>query len=216
MCCVIAGTSVRADAVRLVFTTQPQTVVPHTLSGPLTVQMQNGSGTAESNTETFDLSFVSTSQRGKFVSSSGKTISKTMSKGTANRTLYYADDTMGVYTLTVTATGRTTKQSFSATQRITISSTTPPVQQTPIVRATTPVVKTIKKGVDAHPTVSHIVSPVTIPISTTSVSDVSSGAILSPAITSVATVYEGKSETSLFESLLNWPDKLWKWIRTIL
>jgi hypothetical protein len=110
-----------AEVAKINFTTDPQTVAPGVISGDITVQTQNDSGTEEKTPETIDLIFSSDSTTGEFVNKTGEAVSKTMNKNSANRTFYYRDSALGGHQLTVSATGRDSKKTFSATQTITIS-----------------------------------------------------------------------------------------------
>jgi hypothetical protein len=210
-------TTVFADVTRLSITTPLQTILSSTLSGPITIQAQGQAGSAKVLTETTDLSFTSTSGTGVFLSSTGKPVSKTMSKGTSNRTVYYSDPTLGTYMLTVTATGRTSKEVFSATQQITVASVLPPK---PVSVAVSIPAKSTKVSTKATPKTSVItkkkVSKTTnvgasdslLGTTTASVTDIS-------ASTSVATVYESISHTSAFDALFDWPGRFWSWLTHI-
>ena len=118
------------------FTTKPQIVLPNTLSKEITVQSQNITGVSEAITETFDLTFTSSSVSGSFLGSTGKPTSKVMSKGTANRTFYYRDSSLGDFVVTVVATGRDSGRSFKVTQNIKIS------EQTKIINTNTSTLQT--------------------------------------------------------------------------
>lgn len=109
---------------QFVFTTDIQTVSPNTISKDIKVQSQNSSGTEENVTETFDVLFESSSITGEFLNSSGNTVSKTMSKNTSNRTFYYRDSSVGEHTMTITFTGRDSKQTFKTSQKIKIGEET--------------------------------------------------------------------------------------------
>ena len=102
------------------FITKPQTVLPSTLSKEIKIQSQNKNGVLESVSETFDLNFNSTSPTGLFLGSTGKPVSRTMAKGTGNRTFYYKDSSIGDFVITVIAIGRDSKESFKVSQNITI------------------------------------------------------------------------------------------------
>ncbi len=104
------------------FVTEEQSVRPNQLSGPLTIQTQNSSGTAEKITETNDVEFSSSSNTGEFLGSTGNVVTTTMSKNTSSRTFYYRDTTAGTHTLTVTIVGRDTGKTLRATQEIVVSS----------------------------------------------------------------------------------------------
>jgi hypothetical protein len=112
-----------AEVDRFVFTTEPQTIKPNELSGPITIQAQNNASSQENVVETIDMVFTSSSNTGEFLNSSGGVVSKTMSKNTANRTFYYKDSKEGEFLITVTLTGRDSQKSFSASQKIKVSST---------------------------------------------------------------------------------------------
>ena len=114
-----------AQVSRIVFTTDLQTIKPNELSGPITIQTQDSSGNSYKTPETIDLEFVSTSPTGEFLGSTGNPVTKTMSTNTSNRTFYYRDSGLGVFTLTVNAKGRTSGTAWSAGQIITISDSAP-------------------------------------------------------------------------------------------
>lgn len=119
LCFFLFSDVVFADNVSsFVFITEPQTIGAGVTSKEITVQAQNASGTSEPISETFDLSFSSNSGTGQFLNSTGNAVSTTMSKSTANRTFYYRDASIGDFTLTVTATARTSLRTFSASQHI--------------------------------------------------------------------------------------------------
>ncbi len=84
---------------QLVFTTPPRTVAPATLSDVLTIQTQGAGGAAEQLDETADLTFLSSSATGEFLNSAGNPASTVMSRGSANRSFYYRDQTAGAPTL---------------------------------------------------------------------------------------------------------------------
>ena len=111
-----------ASASKLSFTTNPQTLAPNTISPTLTIQLQDGNGASTPSTETMDISFTSTSPTGSFLSpSSDNPVTTTLSTGSANKNFRYRDTTEGTFTLTVTATGRTSHNVFTANQGIIIS-----------------------------------------------------------------------------------------------
>ncbi len=110
-----------AQVSKIVFTTEPQTIKPSELSSPLTIQTQDSSGSSYKTPETIDLEFISTSPSGEFLGSTGNPVTKTMSTNTSNRTFYYRDSGLGVFTLTVNAKGRTSGVTWSAGQTITVS-----------------------------------------------------------------------------------------------
>ena len=197
-----------AGVVQFVFTSEPQIVLLNTLSDPITIQAQNESGVQESTTETTDLTFTSSSPTGQFLSSTGKQSSKTMAKGTANRTFYYSDTALGTFTLSVTAVTRTSKKSFSTTQQITIASVLPTNSQ-PIIK---PIIKpTIKASTKTNTTVSKK-STTSQKNSSTESLDVSQSNVESTTTSNLATIYEGISKTSAFDSLFDWPSIFWHWL----
>src|SRR3989344_3426644 len=111
--------TVEADTVtQFVFTTEPQTIGVSVASETITVQSQNSSGLSEDITETHDVIFTSTSPTGQFISTSGNPVTTTMSKNTSNKNFLYKDPTAGTHTLQITATGRTSLQSYSVSQQI--------------------------------------------------------------------------------------------------
>lgn len=114
----------RADAAiaRFIFTTEPQAIPAAELSGACTIQAQNIGGEAQQSEETIDLSFSSTSATGEFLSAIGEPVRTVMNKGTANRTFYYRDASLGTHTLTVTAVGRISRQSWVVSQEISVGS----------------------------------------------------------------------------------------------
>jgi len=114
-----------AQIAKIVFTTDPQTVKPNTLSGSITIQTQDSSGNVFQTIETIDLEFISTSATGEFLGGTGNPVTTYMNKNTANRTFYYKDSTEGVFTITVNAKGRETSQEWSVNQQIIVSSSAP-------------------------------------------------------------------------------------------
>lgn len=110
-----------AQVSKIVFTTDPQIIKPNEISEPLTIQTQDSSGSSYKTPETIDLEFTSNSPSGEFLGSTGNPVTKTMSTNTSNRTFYYRDSGLGVFTLTVNAKGRTSGVTWSAWQTITIS-----------------------------------------------------------------------------------------------
>jgi len=116
----LMASTASAQVSQFVFITEPQTVSIGVSSETITIQSQNSQGVSENITETHDLVFTSISPTGQFFNTSGNPVSTTMSKNTANKNFLYQDSTVGTYTLTITATGRTSLQSFSASQQITI------------------------------------------------------------------------------------------------
>lgn len=112
---------VSAQVSKISFTTLEQNIKPNTLSEAITIQTQDSSGSSLQTTETLDLEFLSTSATGEFLNSSGNAAAKTMNANTANRTFYYRDSNQGTFTLTVNATGRTSGEQWSVSQKITVS-----------------------------------------------------------------------------------------------
>lgn len=113
---------VYADVSRFAFTTDPQSIAVNATSSIITVQSQNPSGLPENIIETNDILFTSTSPTGQFFSTSGLPVSATMSKNTANKNFLYEDSSVGTYTITVKATGRTSLNVFTASQQIVVGS----------------------------------------------------------------------------------------------
>lgn len=111
---------VYAEVTQFSFITDPQNIPVGTESGTITIQSQNSSGASEDITETTDIVFSSTSQTGQFLSTSGNAVTTTMSKNTANKNFLYKDATAGTYTISITATGRTSLKVFTANQQITV------------------------------------------------------------------------------------------------
>lgn len=111
-----------AEADKIVFTTDVQTVKPNVLSGPITIQTQDVSGGVYQTPETLDIQFVSTSPNGEFLGSTGSPAVNYMSKNTANRTFYYRDSQEGTFILTINVRGRESGVELTASQQITISS----------------------------------------------------------------------------------------------
>ena len=111
-----------AQVSKIVFTTEPQTVKLREISGTITVQLQDSAGNAYKSTETVDVKFLSSSASGKFLSPSSENVAtKTISTGSANKNFRYRDSTEGVFTMTVKATGRTSGNTWSASQVITVA-----------------------------------------------------------------------------------------------
>lgn len=121
LCCLAVASPGAAAAsliVRFVFTTEQQTIPPGVLSEAMTVQARNAADEAQQSDETIDMAFSSTSATGEFLSAGAEPVKPTMNKGTANRTFYYRDASAGTHALTVTATGRTSGQSWTASHKI--------------------------------------------------------------------------------------------------
>lgn len=151
------------------FTTDSQVVLPDTLSKPITIQAQSSFGVPESVSETFDLSLLSSSPTGLFLGSTGKPVSKVVSKNTTNRTFYYKDSSVGNFTITLLAVGRDSKKSFTAIQNIVIGEkvkaeevTVPKVISKPISNKTQIVEKNPEKTKEVLSTTSPLVSTNTL------------------------------------------------------
>jgi hypothetical protein len=187
-------TFLHADTTSVRFITKPQTILPSALSQAITIETDDALNKPFAVAETMDISFQTSSPTGKFVTSTGTLAGHVMAKGTAHKTFYYVDNTLGTYTLVVTATGRTSKQKYSATQQITISSILPDV--TPVVaipKATK--VKLVKTSTTSTDVLGLPLSSQTIVSSTDN----------------TAVVYEAKPQTPIFDTMLSWPRKLWQW-----
>lgn len=119
--CFLLPSFVFSSVEKFVFITDPQTILPLTISSALTIQSQNSSGLGEDVIETTDLTFKSTSATGEFLNSSGNPVSTIMSKNTSNRTFYYRDSNLGEHTITVTLTGRESQKILTTNQKILIT-----------------------------------------------------------------------------------------------
>lgn len=148
---LLSFNTAQAEVAKFVFTTEPQTIPTGTNSETITVQSQNSEGVSDNITETNDLVFSSTSATGEFLSTSGNPVTTTMSKNTANKNFLYRDSNPGTYTITVTATGRTSLKTLSASQQITVGSSG---SSGNVDTATT----TEKKGIETPPTVIIVYS----------------------------------------------------------
>jgi hypothetical protein len=111
-----------ADVSKVVFVTDPQTIKPDILSGPITIQTQDSGGNEYKTPETIDIQFISTSATGQFLGSTGKPATTYMSSGTANKTFYYKDSSEGTFTITINIRGRNSGIELDADQTITVSS----------------------------------------------------------------------------------------------
>ncbi|MEI6843268.1 MAG: PKD domain-containing protein [bacterium] len=113
-----------AFANTFVFSTDPQTINPGDLSGPITIQSRTDSGDPLKVTQTTYIAFTSSSATGQFVSSSGVELTPTkiyISTGDTSRTVYYKDTSSGDFTITtVLATGAERTQVATITQHITV------------------------------------------------------------------------------------------------
>jgi hypothetical protein len=113
-----------ANIDHIIFVSEPQTVLPDTISKVLTIQSQNSAGAMEALDETADLTVSVTSVTGEFNSNAttwNPATTFTMSKSTGNKNFYYQDSTVGTYTISATLTTRTTGKSWTATQEIIVS-----------------------------------------------------------------------------------------------
>ncbi|MCR4279312.1 MAG: alpha/beta hydrolase [Candidatus Zambryskibacteria bacterium] len=115
-----------AQVAQIVFTTNEQTIEPGEISEKITIQLQDAEGNSFQTTETVDLVFSSDSSTGEFLSPSTTTpVTTTMASGTANKNFRYRDSTAGNFTLTINATGRTSGNTWSATQTIAVLESVP-------------------------------------------------------------------------------------------
>lgn len=195
-----------AEVTQFVFISPPLLVQVGSISKVITIQSQNSAGLAEAVTETTDLLFQTTSPTGKFVASSGKPTSKTMSKNTAKRSFYYIDSTPGTYTLSIKTTGRTTKQSFGLSQKVVVGDKSvigTEVKNIPV--APKPAAIPGKKDVEG-------VKPALVKKSVevaSSTKEVKSEAGLA------AVIYTATPKTSALESFLWLPRKVWGAIQSV-
>jgi Fibronectin type III domain len=96
----------------LVFTSAPQTLTAGAPSGPLTVQLQNGAGTAVNAASSVTVSLSSSSAQGNFATSSGgpwtATLNVSIPAGSSTTPGFYYEDTKaGTATLTASSSGST-------------------------------------------------------------------------------------------------------------
>ena len=173
-----------------IFVTAEQTVSPGALSKVMTMQFQNGDHKEEPISETIDLDFKSTSPTGEFLGSTGKPASKTMSKNTSNRSFYYKDSTEGEYKITVVATGRTSNNSYTVTQPITVGEAKPvvvpkPTATKPNTLPGVPTVETVGVHVQAEVEASSTVS-----------------------VSSFTDVFVAESRPSLLSRIFAWPIRI--------
>lgn len=118
---LIGIVSAHASAIeKISFITDPQSIPTGTLSGPITIQAQDSSGSSLQTQETIDLEFLSSSPTGEFLGSSGSPATKTMNKNTANRTFYYRDYSSGNFIITVIAKGRDSGREWITKQNINV------------------------------------------------------------------------------------------------
>ena len=110
-----------AEVSKIIFTTDAQSIKPNTLSGPLTIQIQDSSGGIYQTPETLDIQFISTSATGEFLGSTGNPATVYMSKNTANKTFYYKDSKEGTFTVTLNIRGRDSGVELTSNQQIIVS-----------------------------------------------------------------------------------------------
>jgi len=127
-----------------VFITVPVQIQVNEVSKAITIESRNSNGVKEPIQETVDLKFTSSSGSGIFLGSTGKPVGTVMSKNTANRTFYYKDSKEGDFVLTIVATGRDSKQSFTVSQHVYIGVPMPkPIVVSPVPK---PVATTVTKN----------------------------------------------------------------------
>lgn len=130
-----------ANIDRIVFVSDPQIVMPNTISKTLTIQTQNVNGEMETIDETSDLSVSVNSLTGQFNSNNttwNPTDTFTMSKNTGNKNFYYQDSVLGTYIITATLTTRMTGKSWTTSQEIIISEEVlPPVSEGEVLGVST-------------------------------------------------------------------------------
>lgn len=139
---MLPAISSHAQVSKIVFTTDPQTIKPSELSGPITIQTQDSLDNLYQTPETIDLEFISTSTTAEFLGSTGNPVTKTMSKNTANRTFYYRDSMEGTFTITINAKGRDSGVAWSASQIVIISNSLPTSTSTTTTPTATPATPT--------------------------------------------------------------------------
>lgn len=113
--------SATSHVAQFVFITEPRTAKPNEISEEIIIQAQDESGNPVSPGETLDLEFISSSPTGEFLNSSGEPVSKVWNSNWKNRTFYYRDSVEGTHTLLLKATGRTSRKTWEASQKITVS-----------------------------------------------------------------------------------------------
>jgi len=200
---------------QFVFVTPLQTVEVGVMSKALTIESRNIGGLPEAVTETTDLIFESSSHTGRFVASSGKTASKTMSKNTARRTFYYIDSTPGTYTLTIKTTGRTSKKTFSLQQKIVVrNAVSVSTEVKPVVVPSTivPEVTLVKPPTNIQTKKTESVRPAPLPkVEERATSTVE----VKEEMGLAAVVYTAPPKTSALESFLWLPRKIWSVVKSI-
>lgn len=128
------GNIAQASVTNISFSNEQQNVAVGVSSDKITIQAN------DKLPETGDLYLTTSSFTGQFSSNSTdwQLIEKvTMSKNTANRTVYYKDSTAGNYTLTARLVLRTSGTSWTATQPITVGSVVETATTTQVSATTT-------------------------------------------------------------------------------
>lgn len=195
-----------AEVSRFVFITPEQSVDVNVVSKAITIQSQNSAGASEAVTETTDLEFKTTSTTGKFVASSGKTASKTMSKNTAKRSFYYVDTTPGSYTLTIQTTGRTSKKSFTISQKIVVG------KQASVAPTSAPIPVPLKAPINTQSKKTEEVKSLPLPMSEQTASSTSKVKESSGFAT---VIYTAPPKASALDSFLWLPNKIWTVIKSV-
>ncbi len=103
---------------KVVFTSDVRSVANGATSETITIQLQNSGGSEEKLDDTADVEFTTTSVSGEFLGGTGKPITGTMSKNSANKTFYYRDTTDGSPNITVHVTPRSGGGGWSASQTV--------------------------------------------------------------------------------------------------
>ncbi len=169
---------------------------PNEISKAITVESQDATGSVSPIAETYDLVFTTSSPTGEFVTSTGKKLSTTttMRTGTGNRTVYYEDSSLGNFLLAVTATARTSKETFTIAQHIIVAN---PAQVVPVV----PTVKTQKLSpTPTVPTTQKVVTSGTVAMATTTATTTASQTADVLQATFVAPVH-----TDFLHRVFAWP-----------
>lgn len=118
---IVATSAYAAEVSKVVFTTDPQTIKPNTLAGPITIQTQDSAGNLFQTLETIDIQFTSTSPTGEFLNSAGNPVTTYISKNTANKSFYYKDSSEGNFSITINIRGRESGIELSVSQTIIVS-----------------------------------------------------------------------------------------------
>lgn len=109
LACLLWPVMSLASIDRLNFTTEPQAVAPGAISTKITIQAQDSGGSSQVVGEKITLNLETTSGTGEFSSSATTwkaVTSLTMNSNWANRTFYYKDSSVGKFTITVSAGGK--------------------------------------------------------------------------------------------------------------